>query len=38
MQIDFMHHLRGEVKFDSLDELRAQIGRDADKARALLAG
>jgi len=37
MQIDFMHHLRGEVKFDSLDELRAQIGRDADKARALLS-
>jgi len=30
LQIDFMHHIRGEVKFDSLDELKAQIARDAD--------
>lgn len=36
LQIDFMHHIRGEVKFDSLDELKAQIERDAVKAGELL--
>lgn len=29
----FLHRLREERKFSGLDELRAQIGRDADRAR-----
>jgi len=33
LHVDFMHHVRGEVKFDSLDELKAQIARDAQSAR-----
>ena len=36
LAVDFHHFLRGEVRFDSLDELKAQIARDADAARALL--
>ena len=31
------HGLRDEVKFDSVDELRQQIARDFDNARAWLA-
>ena len=31
-----MERLRGQVKFDGLDALSAQIGRDADRARTLL--
>jgi len=37
LAIDFHHFIRGEVRFDSLDELKAQIARDADSARASLA-
>lgn len=36
LQIDFHHFIRGEKKFDSLDELKTQIQLDADKARELL--
>lgn len=36
LRIEFLHKLRDEQKFDSLDALIAQIGRDADKARTLL--
>lgn len=36
LAIDFLHHIRSEQRFASLDELKAQIARDADAARALL--
>jgi riboflavin kinase/FMN adenylyltransferase len=35
-EISFRHRLRGEKKFSSLDELRAQIARDASEARTVL--
>jgi riboflavin kinase/FMN adenylyltransferase len=35
--VSFVDYLRPEQKFDGLDALKAQIGRDSDKARALLA-
>lgn len=38
VRLEFWHHLRGEQKFSGVDELVAQIGRDADRARALLRG
>ena len=38
LAVDFLHRLRGEKRFGSLDELKAQIGADADAARAALAG
>lgn len=38
LQVEFRHFLRGEQKFDSLDELIDQIGRDAEAARIWLAG
>ncbi len=37
LAIDFHEFIRGEVRFDSLDELKAQIARDADVARELLS-
>lgn len=37
IEVEFHHFLRGEAKFASLDALIAQIGRDCDAARALLA-
>lgn len=37
LEVTFISHLRGEKKFDSLDELKHQIGLDADSARAILA-
>ena len=37
MQIKFFAHLRGEQKFAGLDELKAQIARDAQAARDALA-
>ncbi len=37
IEISFHHYIRPEAKFDTIDELVAQIGRDADKARELLA-
>jgi len=33
LDVEFRHHLRDEVKFDSLDALKAQINRDAQVAR-----
>lgn len=36
LAIDFIQQLREEKRFDSLDELKAQIARDSDEARALL--
>lgn len=38
LRLQFVARLRGEQKFPSVDELRAQIGRDAAAARTLLAG
>ncbi|MEZ5380775.1 MAG: bifunctional riboflavin kinase/FAD synthetase [Microthrixaceae bacterium] len=35
--VRFTHHIRGDAAFDSFDELSAQIGRDCDEARRLLA-
>ena len=36
IEVAFHHFLRGEAKFDSLEELTAQIGRDCEAARDLL--
>ena len=36
--VSFFGHLRDEWKFDGLDPLVAQIRKDAEEARALLAG
>lgn len=36
LRVQFVEHLRGEAKFDSLDELIAQMGRDCQQARAIL--
>ncbi|GGM00674.1 riboflavin biosynthesis protein RibF [Deinococcus aerophilus] len=36
LQVKFFTHLRGEQKFGGLDELRAQLARDAEAARAVL--
>jgi len=37
IDVEFRAFLRGEAKFDSLDALVAQIGRDCDAARRILA-
>ncbi|MBS0544441.1 MAG: bifunctional riboflavin kinase/FAD synthetase [Proteobacteria bacterium] len=37
LRVHFLHKLRNEQKFDSLDALKTQIHRDADAARAWLA-
>ncbi len=37
IEVDFMHFIRDEVKFDGLDALKAQIAKDCVTARALLA-
>lgn len=37
LRVHFLHRLRGEAKFDSLDALTTQIRRDADDAREWLA-
>ncbi|MDR2238832.1 MAG: bifunctional riboflavin kinase/FAD synthetase [Zoogloeaceae bacterium] len=37
LRVNFLHKLRDEVKFDSLDALVAQIGRDVDAARGYFA-
>ena len=36
VEVDLHHYLRPEGKFGSLEELAAQIGRDAEQARELL--
>jgi riboflavin kinase/FMN adenylyltransferase len=35
--VDFVARIRGQEKFDSVDELIEAMGRDTDKARAILA-
>lgn len=37
VEVQFIQRIRGEATFDSLDALTAQIGRDCDAARAILA-
>ncbi|OYX59880.1 MAG: bifunctional riboflavin kinase/FMN adenylyltransferase, partial [Sphingomonadales bacterium 32-64-17] len=37
IEVQFRHFLRPEAKFDSLDALIAQMNRDCDRARELLA-
>ena len=37
VEVALHHYLRPEAKFDSVDELVRQIGRDAEEARARLA-
>lgn len=34
LRVEFFQHLRDEIRFDSLDALKAQIAADADTARA----
>ncbi|GAA5534546.1 riboflavin biosynthesis protein RibF [Deinococcus aluminii] len=36
LDVKFFAHLRGEQKFSGLDELKAQLGRDAEAARVAL--
>ncbi|HMA98144.1 MAG TPA: bifunctional riboflavin kinase/FAD synthetase [Wenzhouxiangella sp.] len=36
LNVEFLHRLRGEEKFDGLDAMTAQLARDADLARQLL--
>ena len=38
LSIDFVSQLRKEIRFASLDELKAQIAKDADAARQLMSG
>lgn len=37
IEVAFHHFLRGEAKFDSLDDLMAQMEKDCDEARRLLS-
>jgi riboflavin kinase/FMN adenylyltransferase len=37
LRVAFKHRLRGEQKFAGIDELKAQIARDCDQARAFFA-
>ncbi len=38
LTVEFVEHLRPEKKFGSIEELKAQISRDSQQARAILAG
>ena len=38
LNVEFVRRLRGEMRFDGLEALRAQIGRDVAEAAALLSG
>lgn len=38
LRVHLVVRLRGEMRFESLDALKAQIARDAERARACLAG
>ena len=35
--VDFIEHIRSEVKFDSVDDLVAQMNEDTENARSILA-
>ncbi|MCX6493700.1 MAG: bifunctional riboflavin kinase/FAD synthetase, partial [Rhodococcus sp.] len=35
--VDFVERLRGMEKFDSMEALVEEMGRDADRARSILA-
>ena len=37
IRVEFYQHLRDEIRFDSLEELKAQIESDALKVRAYFA-
>lgn len=37
VEVEMIHHIRGEAKFDSLDALKAQIARDCETAAQILA-
>ena len=37
LRVEFFQHLRDEIRFDSLDALKAEIRRNADDARAYFA-
>jgi len=37
IHVDFISHIREEKKFDSIDELVAQMSKDAENARSILA-
>ncbi len=36
IEVEFHHFLRGEAKFESLDDLKMQMNKDCDEAKALL--
>ncbi len=38
IEVAFHHFLRGEAKFESLDDLMAQMEKDCEEARRLLSG
>ena len=37
LRVEFFHHIRDEVRFDSLDALKAQITADAETTRRFFA-
>ena len=37
IRVEFFHHIRDEVRFDSLDALKAQISADAETTRRFFA-
>jgi riboflavin kinase / FMN adenylyltransferase len=37
LEVSFLHRLRGEQRFDGVEALQAQIGRDAEVARGLVS-
>jgi riboflavin kinase/FMN adenylyltransferase len=37
MAVEFVHYIRGEAKLDGLDALKAQIAKDAEEAKKVLA-
>jgi riboflavin kinase/FMN adenylyltransferase len=37
MAVDFVTHIRGQARFDSVDDLITQMHRDVDTAREVLS-
>jgi len=37
IHVDFIARLRGQIKYDKVEELVAQMHRDADNAKSILA-